>query len=329
MTVTARKNFKQQYSSIDSGVYELVQWLTDEHATEDGPGWSVVEAYDGTNRDVPSGGSKLADLPGTNGWQSGPTITSDGAWIVLESLDGNNSNHFQMYIERGSSTQLNFKLIPLEDFATGGGATSPPTFPSTSVGAGTSLVSFDVTAGLNTWYGVADEGMMAVVVDTGAAGGTDWIYVGELNQARTTGGTWQDDRAYVIMDDPQDFIDHAGAGTVNWNRLSPKDDSTILTSGYYCGLSRADQTPSIFDATTAGIEPDNTSGSEPLGPVGVLFSDSTHYHFAGFLRNVFEGGDWMANRATVGGKNFAVISSFPGIAETRLVIGWDGTRDVP
>jgi hypothetical protein len=302
--------------TIETGLYEFVQFR---------PGYAVIEAYDGTNRDTPSGGTGLADLPGTNGWNDGEgagEITVNGSWIVVESMDSNNTNHFQVYIERESATEIHFKLIPLEDFTTGGAATSPPTLPATSVGAGSSMVTFTVAAGTNKWYSVADEGMFALLIDDGSASGMDWIYVGELDQARV-GGSTVDDRCYVIWDTPGDGFD-MGSGGANFNRLSPIDDTTVLDEGWTASIARGNNANWMWNETA-----DNALGEEPLGPVGVLFVDAGHYHLAGFLRNVSIGGNWLAARGTVGGQDFAAFDDFVVGGEGHVVFAWDGATAIP
>ena len=325
--------YKAFHSTVEAAILDILEWLTDGVAAGSatgtgGPSWAVIEARDGAgNVDTPSGGTGVSDLPGGNGWNPGTASLTAGAWIVLESLDNLNTNHFQLYIEFDSTSALRFRLIPLEDFATGGGDVSPPVFPATAVPA--TDVLFDGLAAANTWYVVADEGTMVMVCDQGGVNQTRWIYAGELDQPRTpSGATWSDDRPYVIWDEPDEFTDPDGTNTINMNRLSPYDDATLLTLGRLEHLKLAGENRSSF-LSGGAVQPDNGSGQDAAGPLGVVFTDGSHYHRAGFCRLISEGGSWLSNRGTMENDTLAVVSDFVGLDDTRLVLDWDGSTAVP
>jgi hypothetical protein len=206
----------------------------------------------------------------------------------------------------------------LDDFATGGADASPPTLPSTSVGAGSSLVAFTGFAGTASYSIVADEAMVAILADDGST--PYWVYAGEVDAARTNGSP-ADDRPYVIYDTPGSV--RLYMYDASWNRLSPADDATVLTTGYAASLY-----VSAGVVLTAGYD-ESLLGTWSIVPVPIYFHDTSHRHLAGWLRNVGMVSPSLGVSGTLAGKtwiyrNGAVASGYPGVA-TR----WDGSTAYP
>lgn len=330
MAVNPHRNYKQYHVDLSTGVYAFVQWLTNEHADETGPGWEVVEAFDGTNRDTPTGDPTLANLPGSNLWQTGP-LTSTGSWIVLRSLGGRVSAQFELYIEYASTTQWQYLMMPLDDFATGGGASSPPTFPATGFGTGLgTLVTFDpfgVAGAGNFWYGVADEGMVAVFTDGLNPSGMRWAYIGECDPV--PGQEAVDDRPFILWDTPTAGIEDDQAFEVI-NRISPFDDVTFLTNGHTCHYKVDEETDSIFNRTATVAGHISSLGVEITAPVPVLFDTSGHPHMVGTMRNIRVGGGWITLRRTINDRKQLALRDFlTNGRDICIVVNWDGVRIVP
>jgi hypothetical protein len=330
MAVTAHKNFPgHSFSDITSGTYAFVQWIADDHPDLTGLGYDVVEAFDGTDRDTPSGGTDLSHLPGTNGWSDG-TIGTDGAWIVLRAQAGRVAARHMVYIERGDVNTINFKLIPYDDFETGGTATSPPTFPDTSVGAGSSLVFYDIDAVTDSWYAVGDEAMFSLITDGGASGDGRWTYVGEVEPI--SGQEAADPRPFVIWDDPLDGFDDDSNNSSNFSRSSPFNSESLLRHGHCAWFTKDEETNAIFNDVFSTGDPmgSGTLGIEPIGVVPVVFDDISHIHMVGYLRNIMCGGDWLPPRGTIMSgtfltfRDFGAPSSQQGISH---VMAWDGVTN--
>lgn len=317
--VTTRYLAKQSYANLGVAIPNFARFLINDLGGQTGPGWTIVEAQSGANREVPSTPTDMDSLVSATDWPNGTISVND--WIVLESADANNTNHFQLYLEYQSTTVMNVIMFPLEDFSTGGGAASPPTFPATAVGSGGSVIPFDGYTTSANYSCVADEGMVMFLADDGT-NTIDWMYIGEVDGARANGSP-PDDRAYVIYDTP-DVVYLPNTTTNRWNRLSPSDDSTILTLGGQT-LITAPVFGVIHDSTTVR---DNLLGPDSILPVGCFFEDTSHQHFAGFLRNCYSGARLAGTSATLDNRNFLLRNNSVG-AEPALVMSWDGVTDYP
>lgn len=293
---------------------DIVAFLIDDHATITGPGWSIVEAYDGTagSRQTPStttGTGALASFTGTFSWKDDTVAVND--WIVLRTNIGGGGTEFQLYLEADTSTTWQYKLIPLDDFATDPTSlVSPPVLPVSSVGSGTSPVTHSLG---NGWYSVvADEQMVTVFGHLGGGGAISWGYIGSLDQPHPS-----DIRPFVIYDNPGEVSVFNGSFGTYWNRLSPIDQSTILGTGYWSWLRRGNDVNIADD--------DLWLHNRVALPVGVLFENAGHVHFAGFTRHVYQAQELMGHRNVIGNLDFVTMSSVatrPGIA-----VKWDGTTE--
>lgn len=273
-----------------------------------------MEARTAAGREIPSDPADLDSLVTATDWPNDSIAVND--WVVLESVGGNVSASFQLYLEYNSTTQMSVMMIPKADFtATGVGSASPPTFPSTAYGTNAgSLVNVGGFTSNATYSCVADEGMMSVLFDDSSS--PDWTYAGEVESVFNS-GTVQDARPFVIMDSPTTV----GWGSFIFTRLSPFDEETVNTSGIPAPMMANNQ--NTHESTN--VTTDSLGGFTSILPVGVQFTDAGHTHFTGFLRNVFTGAELLANNGarTISGSNYMYRhsnSTRPGV-----VWQWDGT----
>ncbi len=307
----------QSFASLTLALPQMVRFLVNDHSSITGPGWTIVEAYDGTTREVPSDSSDMDSFTGGFGWRT-DTLGADD-WIVLESADANNTNHFQLYLELQSTTTINFMMIPFEDFATGGSAVSPPLFPTSSYGV--SSGSFVVMAGFSTeatYSIVADEGMAAILNDNNTTS-VDYMYVGELDTLMVS-GTQGDLRSYVIRDDVSS-VGHTNSAVSRWTRLSPLDNKTVIEDGWAASRHALGANTRVHEA---GAARDNLLGLDSILPVSVWFNDTGHRHFAGYMRNVFGVYASLPEQSgTMSGSNFMHRAN--QAAEGQICMRWDGS----
>mgnify|MGYP000371463952 CR=1 FL=1 len=245
MAVTAPLIYpKQSFNFASSGrndaFYDLILWLADNHGSITGPGWTVVECDDGTNRDVPSGAPNSFDeISASNDWSTGNTNTpGTGSWVVLENVDARMAAgvHFQILIYFGqfsvgsSTTVTSFTLIPLQDFSTGGGSTAgaAPSVPSTAM-------DHDIdTAYSGTVYmnAAADEGAFIFIPDepgSEPASLDRWTAFGECDGVPVSA----DPRNYWIRRNTSfpGFLIGDATGSQYNQRISPYDNVTNLHGG--------------------------------------------------------------------------------------------------
>ncbi len=329
MGVTAAKLYVKQPWNLPGDLaamtYDLVKFLTDDHASLTGPGWTVVACDDKTNIDTPSGGTSLANIDSGNDWSTGNANTpAVDSWICLESLDAttaNGTNHFQLIIKSLVGEDIRFWLLPNENFNIPGSTTSgsDPTVPGDSL-----VVTVDTDADVNTaWLNMnADEGMMNFLLDEQSGGDARFFYVGEMDKS-PTGWT----RPYVMT---VSVLAHL-TGSM-FTTLSPQDDVTICNNSrlIIVGCPETGGTRWMSKGTRK-----NLLGVDPIFPIGVATWTSSlspsemsgNIGFRGFLRNVrdvhkdvgvhgtLDSMDWVFANDNVG---------FPGIA-----IRWDGSTSYP
>lgn len=332
MALVTRYFPNRAHSSILTALPDIARFLINNHATLTGPGWSVVEAFTSASaaREVPSNSASLSSLTTATSWVSGPI--GEGDWIVLESTDGNNTNHFQLYLEADATTRLHMLLIPLCDFVTGGSAVTPPTFPTTSIGSGTSVpITIPVVATPMKVSVIADQGMLTLIHDTGINSETVWTYIGELNGARDNGSP-ADERCYVIHDSPFDLEWDEGINNTLlrfWNRLSPVDNSTMLSgttnggASVFMGSPASPHVPMHSEA-----ERDMTLGVDSILPVGINFGTGIHRHFAGFLRNVYSVHRGLGTAGQLNDRAF-IYRNVGNQLHASICFKWDSTTLYP
>ena len=93
--VTTRFYPAVPHGTLLEALPQMVRWLVNDHPTYTGPGWTIVEASSNSRREVPSNPSNIDSLAQATDWAAGSIAIND--WIVLESANANNSNHFQIY----------------------------------------------------------------------------------------------------------------------------------------------------------------------------------------------------------------------------------------
>ena len=324
MPITAPKIYPKQFHTTPGlGLRDFVAFLIDDHATITGPGWSIVEAFDSAtvSRQIPStttGSGALASFTGTFSWKDNTLTTDD--WIVLETIVG--GNEFQLYLEYATTTSIQYIMFPFEDFATGGGAVSPPTFPSRAVGSGSSVVTNSLALIDNGgWYSViADEQQMILVITRGGRVNITFGYVGSLNDPLPS-----DTRPFVIWDTPSAASVSASGTFVPFNRISPVDNTTILTNGFL-GQYRVGGTG--FPGSSANIVCNDGTywlDEQPLIPVLVVFNDTNSQHVAGYTRNAYAVNRNAGNRSVFGALEYIVFSDT--ITNPAWCLPWDGVTE--
>lgn len=326
---TPRTFASQSFSNSREALYRIGLFLTNETAGVTGPGWTLVQAGTSTERDVPSGGT-FATLPGSNPWLSGSGPPSSG-WFVLETLDDNNSKHCQIYFSITSSTDFALKVIPFQDFDTAGAATLSPTMPSSSFGEDANALEASAFSTTVNYSVVADEGMCAIIMDSGLDdGGGFFFYFGELDPIHTS----VDTRCYVMRIRPEDIFweSTSGTGLEQWCRLSPADNKTILPDGG--NLLWVDSTP---NHQGLGTFRGDLLGDDMIWPVGVEFhrlpaDNQGQEHDAGWLRHVFMVHKDLGHSGTIGfgSPDFYYrnndVNASP--VEPGICIRWDGVTVV-
>ncbi len=313
MPLTGPKIYPKVYHNDNAlAIRDMVAFMINDHATLTGPGWDIVEAYDGSagSRQVPSttsGSGALASFTGTFSWKDDTVATND--WIVLRTNIGGGDPEFQFYLERSSTSNWQYKLIPLDDFVVDSTAlVSPPTLPLLSVGAGTSVVTHTMDAG---WFSaVADEQMWSFLRADHGGNGIDWGYVGSVDQPHPT-----DIRPFIIYDNPAEVtVYDAFTGGTFWNRLDPYSQMAVTGSGYWTWLRRGSD-PNIANEEIMWLT------STMVLPVCIIFT-STPQHVVGFPRHIYQAHESMGYRGVVGDLEYVTFTSNvgrPGIAMT-----WDG-----
>lgn len=278
-----------------------------------GPRHEIVECYDGVfaapKRRVPTDPHDVTTLPAGFSWRSGTVAVGD--WCVLRTAVGMAGTTMSYYVEADAAQTIRFFMCPLDNFVVGGLDATPPAFPATCVGNGAALIDFAVAAGAVRYSATVDASSIRLFSDNGA--NMDQIYIGEVDGARTD-GTPADDRPYIIQRATnQAYI--AGGGT--WfNRLSPVDDTTLLSTGYWVlAGGPLDVHPTGKDANLLGVW--------TVLPIGVLFDDAAHRHFAGRLRHTGSSSADMGARAQGDSLKWVCLASWAG-ARAGIAHRWDG-----
>jgi hypothetical protein len=305
-----------------------------------GPGWTIVEAYDGTaaSRQVPPNPADMDSFVGVFSWKDNTVNPND--WIVLQSAIG--ANEFQVFFRfldttaNGKSNRLEVQLIPLGDWVTNPAAvTTTPAKPATVTPASPILIDQPNVGGstpLRAAYTiVADEGMFAFLWDSPSASGSDstpanrecfWIYVGNMDGARPS-----DTRPYVIGPTAPAQVrwDRVAFDTGFFARLSPLDSTTILTDGFENSVSC--QPLGSIHASDVGVKA--LGETRPL-PVGLFFPTTNHRHFVGYFRNVYSAHRLLGVAGTFGNLQYLFRNdAINETADVSLCFEWDGLTAYP
>lgn len=312
---------EQMPSDVTIGLRNFVDWLTGSTRgiTNGGGGtagdWAVIEADDLTVRETPSGGTGLANLGASNLWRTGGTMP-DGAWCVVEG-PGTYGNPIQAILRVHNNTvRIGMQMIPLADWATGGGSTASPTTPATIVPAAEPSPPANLTT--DGWLiAVQDEGLFVLFYDNKSTDTQNMWLIGECDVNATD--LVDDPRPFVYWNDDNDPLDGD-----DFYRLSPVDDTTVL--GGSVGQLMAYCTYNVLSMFTG--DPRVAIGNRQEYTCGVSFSSVSHAHDVGRLRYLTLTHDSIGSRGT--------MTSDGGTADDRLVINanntdaailvaWDGT----
>lgn len=299
----------QEFSEASSALPDIVRFLINDHPSITGPGWTIVEAQAGGNREVPGDPSDLDSLTASSGWVTGSVAADD--WIVLESANANNSNHFQLYIELESATGINFMLIPFEDFETGGAVASPPLFPTSSFGNSSgSFVTLSVFDSSAQYTVIADEGMMALLADQTGSNNPNFTYIGEIDSIHP------EERAYVIRTITGD-VGHTDLSTApRWRKLSPIDNVSVI-SATPAQLYSFGANTRLHDTVA---DRGNLFGLDSIFPVTLWFESPSYC--AGYLRNCYSAHENLPEASgTLSGSSYLHRRDQ---AEANIVLPLDG-----
>jgi len=312
----------QSHADFITALPDMVRFLINDHGVLVGPNWSLIEAYDGTTRETPGLPHDMDSFSAGFGWRTGALGLGD--WIVLRSDVGVAGTQMEIYLEYDSATNLKVALIPLNNWVTSATLITPPTpelVIAKAVGAGAilnpegaSFVSVTAFSTLAKYTIVADEAMMAILIDNTT--NSYWTYVGEIIPARFS-GTPADDSPYVIMDAPAQVSTSMASV---WNRLSPLDDVTFLTQGMASEFNTAS---GYVLATLMDVNP---LGLWLVLPLGMYFHDTSHRHFAGILKNVASCSVDKGAIGTIG--SLAWMYRNNGTTGRGLCFAWDGVTIV-
>lgn len=297
MSLTAPQFHKTAIVTTNTrdGGRRVVWFINGTHPTADPQNatpWPCLECYDGTTRVAPSGGS-MANLPVGNLWRPvdpEPATPPQNSWAVFESLGGVVANKFNLFVKCQLFGEFSFALAPLGDWTVGGGTPTSPTLPATILGEPPNTPGSIDIAWANTvdrFFSVLlDEGMILLRAAR-ASTHTDlkWAYIGEINPHN---GVAQDPRPFVVPINMNTPSLQAGA---HWRRISPIDDSTLVTCNHEVR----------FDAALDSATEYNDLGREYISSVDLFANTAGHRFHIGSLRNVAAGPSTIpANRATVG-----------------------------
>jgi hypothetical protein len=323
MPVTAPKLLIKQAHTLPGALPQVVKDIARFLNNDDngppavGPGWNCIWADDLTLFGAPTSAGKINNLVGANLWKAAGTLL-DGSWIVLESLDGNNTNHCQIALQM-FGTNLRYWLLPYQDFVTPAGTTASPVMPSTALGPIDADASATVAAA--TLNVAADEGMVAwLLVNPGAQAG-HFVYMGELDEG-------PGDRNYVMYDSPAD-VHVTDSSTIHpWRGISLRDGTSLLLGSKWVNMCDGS------GRSMAENDRKNLLGVDPIFRAGVFLwlsgnNPGAQTYFAGWLRNIRPIHEDVGVVGTIANRQWMyfsdeTIGSFPPIA-----IAWDGVTDFP
>lgn len=309
---------KQSFADLTSAIVPMVQFLTKNHATIDGPGWHIIEAYDGTNREVPGDPTDLDSFTSGFGWRNDVASVPVNAWIVLESNRAGGSQ-FQVYFELDTTSTMHVLLCPDGDWSTGSGTDTNPTVPTKSLGQlttgyATSVSdSVDLTGFTSTaeYSVIADHSVAIMFFDDTTATGVNWIYVGELDHVRSV-----DTRPYVIR--YEDFEVHIEGGT-SWTMADPLTGNFSLGRDIYLSASQA-----TSDAVQLDDDATNFLGNRKNVPVMVYQDAGVSAGFRGVMRHVFGGENNSGASVTLDNRRLFLRNDRDTLSEAIVVV-WDGS----
>lgn len=241
MTIGSPTHYEQPSTlgGTRDAIRDIWWYINGSHPTETNSiPWECIEVWDGTTREVPSGGS-MQNLSSGSLWRpavSAPSTLPDEAWAIFRNPDGGAvAARFQVHVRMETTGRAKNSLITLDDWTVGAGTDASPTLPTTLIGQ--PIVGDDGTDPWDAqstfiWSVLVDEGMY-IMRQFNPAGGTtnsQWEYMGEVEPVNSE------------IDVPRPFVIQRTLGIPGWtgsnshNMLSPFDQSTVLGLSNSVGL---------------------------------------------------------------------------------------------
>lgn len=311
---------KQNFANLTAAVPPIVQFLTNNHPSIPGPGYRIIEAYDGTTREVPSDPLDLNSFSSGFGWRVDVASIPLGAWIVLESVRAA-GNQFQVYLELDTATVLHILLITDGNWTTGLGPDADPTIPGKCLGSSTTAFASNVAGSLDLvgftaaadYTLVADLSVIVFLFDPGSNSAT-WTYAGEVDQARPG-----DTRPYILWFDPLNV--HFNPSSVDLSCVDFLTQEFVQCSTVSLACERATSDTLFEDDGSA-----NFLGSRKLMPVGIHQLTGPAAGTKGWMRHVWSGErTGGAGPVTFSGRSF--LGRSDATTEGQVVLAWD--RETP
>ena len=308
------------YETPALAIPQLARFLINDHSTETGPGWTIIDSYSSaaaTKHEVPGTATDMDSLAADNGWRTGTLAVSD--YIILESLSA--SNKFQVGLEYQSTSTLRFIVAPL-----GGFSTVADNVDMTTAGnwASAKLSTFDynVLVGNGNWGMVADADRFILFSKTETtAHSWAWTFIGKLDST----GLYSTDE-YPVVQYIGETAAYIGNGTglsaANWKRLSLVDDSTEATGA------------ALTVTSSAQVIADIDIAREYLSKDWVLYrcyltgTTSGHAGAWGFLPDIYAMSAGLvkfpqSGFGTLESKTYAYLCGSAN--QGAIVFPWDGT----
>lgn len=329
MAVTLTFLPMRPHYSWGSWLKEVAEWITGVHGTYAGPEWDIIEADDGTTREVPVGGTTASNLSAGNSWSTASGgIPAIGSWIVFQSRPGaippNNTFQLLFYIDTGLVVHAH--MFVLSDFATGGASTggAKPTLPVVDSSYTGMSRAYD---GYLNYFAIADQSVLQLGISNPAAADdvNRWWYVGELDVPKLGGGLVTTvDYPFAIRnrDIPAaDFLTE----TSSWKMRHPLDVNMELGPPDFRGRYSMEMPSTDVLTLSSTTTPVNADMAVEFHAYQITFDDFGA-GAQGYLRHAFiYNANFGAYRFTVD-KNYYLMSSQanPGIA-----VRWDGVTSLP
>lgn len=313
---------EQMPSDVTIGLRNFVDWLlgttrgiTNGGAGTAAEGWNLIEADDGTIREIPGDGT-FNGLDSGNVWKTGGSLVLS-SWCVIEG-DGTYGNKIQVLCRvEANTSRFVFQMIPLADWATGGGSTPTPSLPATIVPAGFQQPD-NLTS--NGWLiACANEGMFVLFYDNKSTNTQHMWYLGETDVSPAD--LLDDARPFVYWGDVNDPLDGD-----DFQRLSPVDDATVI-GGANDGQLMAYCSYNVINMFTGN--PRVSIGNRQEYTCGVSFNTVSHDHDAGRLRYLTLTHNDIGARGTMSSDGGSADDRFiinANNTDSAILMDWDGTQ---
>lgn len=275
--------------------------------------------------------------PGTTGNLLTLSVTSVGATYTVSGpvfTGGNFGEECQLMFAIGAANDdLLHLLIPLADwttFSSNDPATSL-TLPTASVGDG--LATFQSTTIPDTTFdilAVADEGMLALFWNPNRTDNLWFQYWGDVDNPNPS-----DSRPFIVRlsgsaGDESKIVNWQQVSfSFYWRRISPVDNTTLVT-GHESTSFVGGTFSAHIHARGALWGLDSRLGTRQFFPVGVIMATSGHEHWAGWLKNIYEGHNYLGLRGSSGARDFIWLREGAIAADNNstIVMAWDGITEV-